>query len=188
MRSVLRIFAILAFFASAAFGQRGWQTIGDVCCFEKQLDGIVIRAQGGRVRISVWSATVVRVRYSLQAKFSERPSFAVSPGAFQGSTPAFQVDDSAQQLSVNTTGLVVRIEKSPLRIVFQDASRNVISQDQPYRPPVFDRNAFKVWKATPHDEHYFGLGDKTWPIDHRNLAFTICNTNIFLLQKSTDPL
>src|SRR5260370_162355 len=188
MRSVLRIFAILAFFASAAFAQSGWQTIGDVSSFEKQPDGIVIRAQRGRVRISVLSPTVVRVRYSLQAKFSERPSFAVSPGAFQGATPAFQVDDSAQQLSVNTTGLVVRIEKSPLRIVFQDASGNVISQDQPDRPPVFDRNAFKVWKAMPEDEHYFGLGDKTGPMDHRNLAFTMWNTDIFGWQESTDPL
>src|SRR5260370_30919563 len=188
MRSVLRIFAILAFFASEAFAQAGWQSSRDGSSFEKQPGRIVIRAQRGRGRISVLSPTVVRVRYSLQAKFSERPSFAVSPGAFQGATPAFQVDGSAQQLSVNTTGLVVRIEKSPLRIVFQDASGNVISQDQPDRPPVFGRNAFKVWKAMPEDEHYFGLGDKTGPMDHRNLAFTMWNTDIFGWQESTDPL
>ena len=122
MRSLILVktFAILVFFASAAFPQSGWQTIGDVSSFEKRADGIEIRAQRGHVRLSVLSPTVVRVRYSLQGKFSERPSFAVLPGAFQGAVPALQVEDSAQQLSLSTGALVVRIEKSALRIAFQD--------------------------------------------------------------------
>ena len=194
MRSLIlvRTFAILAFFASTAFAQSEWQTAGDASSFEKRADGIEIRAQRGRVRISVLSPTVARVRYSLQSNFSERPSFAVLPLAFQGAIPVFQVEDSAQRISLNTGALVVRVEKSPLRIVFQDASGNVISQDEPDRPPVFDHTAegtaFKVWKAMPEDEHYFGLGDKTGPMDHRNLAFTMWNTDIFGWQESTDPL
>ncbi len=48
--------------------------------------------------------------------------------------------------------------------------------------------AFKVWKTMPEDEHYFGLGDKTGPMDHRNLAFTMWNTDQFGWQESTDPL
>lgn len=40
----------------------------------------------------------------------------------------------------------------------------------------------------PEDEHYFGLGDKTGPMDHRDLAFTMWNTDAFGWQESTDPL
>ena len=40
----------------------------------------------------------------------------------------------------------------------------------------------------PEDEHYYGLGDKTGPLDHRNLAFTMWNTDAFGWQESTDPL
>ena len=40
----------------------------------------------------------------------------------------------------------------------------------------------------PLDEHYFGLGDKTGPLDRRNEAFTIWNTDAYRFQESTDPL
>src|SRR5438128_1323122 len=82
----------------------------------------------------------------------------------------------------------VRIFKSPLRIVFVDPSGQVISQDQPGYPVSFDDDAFRVWKSMPEDEHYFGLGDKTGPLDHRGLAFTMWNTDVFGWQESTDPL
>src|SRR5207302_8531812 len=113
-------------------------------------DGIEIRAQHGRVRISVASPTVVRVQYSLHEQFSQRVSFAVMPDAFHGETPTLKVEDSAQHLSLETGALVILIEKSPLRIFFQDASGKVIEEDQPDRPPVFNVTtegaAFKVWK------------------------------------------
>lgn len=193
MRILIRIFAAFALLvASTAAAAQAWQTIGDVSSFEKRPDGIEIRAQRVRVRISILTPTVVRVQYSLQQQFSDRLSFAVLPDAFHGETPNLQIDDSAQQLSLNTGAMVVRIEKSPLRIVFQDSSGKVIEQDQPDRPPTFnvtsEGTAFKVWKTMPEDEHYFGLGDKTGPMDHRNLAFTMWNTDQFGWQESTDPL
>jgi alpha-glucosidase len=194
MRILTRIVAALAVLLAsrAATAQIGWQTSGDVSSFEKRPDGIDVHAQRGRVRITVLSPTVIRVQYSLQEKFSERPSFAVLPDAFPGETPNLQVEDSTQQLSLSTGALVIRIEKSPLRIAFQDASGKVIEQDQPNRPPTFNvaakGTAFKVWKTMPEDEHYFGLGDKTGPMDHRNLAFTMWNTDQFGWQESTDPL
>ena len=40
----------------------------------------------------------------------------------------------------------------------------------------------------PQDEHYFGLGDKTGPLDHRGMAFSMWNTDAYGWQESTDPL
>jgi alpha-glucosidase len=39
----------------------------------------------------------------------------------------------------------------------------------------------------PDDEHYFGLGDKTGPLDRRDGAFTLWNTDTGI-QESTDPI
>ena len=193
MRGPMRIVVALLFLlVSAAGAQSALQAMGDVSSFAKQANGIEIQAQRGRLRISVLSPTVIRVRYSLLDKFSERQSFAVLPGAFQGETPPFEVENSVQQLSVKTSALLVRVEKSPLRIVFQDAAGKIISQDQPGRPALFPQTAgatgFQIWKAMPEDEHYFGLGDKTGPMDHRNLALTMWNTDAFGWRESTDPL
>jgi alpha-glucosidase len=40
----------------------------------------------------------------------------------------------------------------------------------------------------PADEHYFGLGDKTGPIDRRGHAFSMWNTDSYRFQESTDPI
>ena len=47
---------------------------------------------------------------------------------------------------------------------------------------------FRVTKVSPPDEHYFALGDKTGPLDRRNMAFSMWNTDAFGFQESTDPI
>jgi alpha-glucosidase len=193
MRIFLRLSLSVAFATAPALAQTGWQTIGDVSSYEQRADGVEVTAQRGHVRVTALSPTVVRVRYTLQGhtlqdERSERTSFAVLPNAFSGDAPKLQLRDSANDLSLNTGSLIVRIYKSPLRIAFLSAAGDVISEDQPASPPAFQGSEFKVWKAMPEDEHYFGLGDKSGPMDHRDLAFTMWNTDIFGWQESTDPL
>jgi len=189
MRSAEKFVLIACFcIPPLAIAQLGWNTLGNVSAFEKNADGIEIHAERGRVRISVLSPTVVRVRYTLQNQFLDRPSFAVLPKAFHGDAQKWQVEESANDVSLNTGRLTVRAYKSPLRIAFSRSDGTVISEDLPSSPASFNGTEFKVWKSMPEDEHYFGLGDKTGPMDHRNLAFTMWNTDIFGWQESTDPL
>jgi alpha-glucosidase len=56
------------------------------------------------------------------------------------------------------------------------------------RARSLDGDAFRIYKTMPLDEHYFGLGDKTGPLDRRNEAFTLWNTDAYRFQESTDPL
>src|SRR3989442_1545840 len=46
----------------------------------------------------------------------------------------------------------------------------------------------RVWKSMPADEYYYGLGDKAGPMNRRNQAFTMWNTDAFGWQEATDPL
>ena len=180
--------ALIVILASAAFAQAGWQTLGDFTSLDKRPEGVEIQAQRGRVRISALSPNVVRVRYSRGAEFPEKQSFAVLPDAFRGDAPSLKINESGQEVSIETGAIAVRVYKAPLRVAFLDVKGNVISQDQPDLPPEFSGAAFQVWKSMPEDEHYFALGDKAGPMDHRNLAFTMWNTDAFGWQESTDPL
>jgi alpha-glucosidase len=183
------LLALLFFVGPCVRAQAGWQTIGNVSSFEKTSDGITIRAQRGSIRVSVLSPTVVRVRYSQQNQFSDRVSFAVLPERFRRvEYPQWQLQDSPRDISLTTGAITARIYKSPARITFLRGDGSVISEDLPASPPAFNGSEFKVWKSMPEDEHYFGLGDKTGPMDHRNLAFTMWNTDAFGWQESTDPL
>ena len=52
----------------------------------------------------------------------------------------------------------------------------------------FHSDSYRVFKKMPMDEHYFGLGDKVGPLDRRDQAFRLWNTDAFRFQESTDPL
>lgn len=52
----------------------------------------------------------------------------------------------------------------------------------------FHGASYQIHKTMPRNEHYFGLGDKTRPLDRRREAFTLQATAAFHLQESTDPL
>ena len=75
---------------------------------------------------------------------------------------------------------------STLKITVRDPAGEILQQDA--LPLRFDGDSFRIYKAMPLDEHFFGLGDKTGPLDRRNEAFTLWNTDAYRFQESTDPL
>jgi alpha-glucosidase len=73
-------------------------------------------------------------------------------------------------------------------VIFLNQAGEIILQDHPRYPVAWNGKEFRVWKSMPEDEHYFGLGEKPGPLDHRNQAFTNWNTDAYGWQESTDPL
>ena len=187
MRPVSKAWWWVLFVACASLAHAQWHALGDVSAVQSLANGVELTAGVARVQVLALSPGVVRLRYAPQGSFPRDSSFAVLPDAFPDA-PKVQVKDASDAVVVNTGSLQVRVLKSPLRVVFQDAHGQVIAQDQPNEPVSFNGSAFRVWKAMPIDEHYFGLGDKTGPLDHRELAFTLWNTDNFGWQESTDPL
>jgi alpha-glucosidase len=78
------------------------------------------------------------------------------------------------------------VNRSDLRITIRDRSGKILLEDA--APLHFDGSAFRIIESMPADEHYFGLGDKTGPLDRRNHAYTMWNTDAYRFQESTDPL
>ena len=178
---------VLLFLPCALLGQAQWHPLGDITSVQKLDNGMELSAGAARVRITALSPAVVRLRYSQQASFPADHSFAVLPKAFPEGVK-LHIKDSTESVALDTGRIEVRVLKSPLRVIFLDASGQVISEDHPNDPVSFNGSAFRVWKSMPIDEHYFGLGDKTGPLDHRDLAFTMWNTDMFGYQESTDPI
>ena len=186
MRPAARISIFVVLSACVAFGQAQWRPLGDVTAVERLPNGVELRAGAAHVRVTVLAPTVVRLRYSPQGSFGPDQSFAVLPDAFPN-PPTIQANESGDAVTLDTGAMQMRIVKSPLRIVFLDQGGQVISEDDPRYPVSFDGSAFRVWKSMPLEEHYFGLGDKTGPLDRRDLAFTMWNTDVGY-QESTDPI
>ncbi|HYG97906.1 MAG TPA: glycoside hydrolase family 31 protein [Terriglobales bacterium] len=179
--------AVLLVLMSATPLLSQWQSVGDVNSVTHVPGGIELRTSGATVRVTALSPSVVRVRYAKGDSLPKRDSFAVVENT--GFTaPSTNPKESADAIEFSTGKLIVRVEKASARVVFLSPDNKVMLQDHPNYPVVWNGSEFRVYKSMPADEHYFGLGDKAGPLDHRDSAFTMWNMDAFGWQQGTDPV
>ena len=148
-------------------------------------NGIEVRAGDLHERVTALRDDVLRVRVWRGDTPPEDASWAVLPEARHSSAVATG-DSDKDHFGFHTKKLSLAIDKKTLQLTVRDEAGNIIQEDA--RPVRFEGTAFRVSKTMPLDEHYFGLGDKTGPLDRRNEAFSLWNTDAYRFQESTDPI
>jgi alpha-glucosidase len=150
-------------------------------------NGVEIKSGTAVMQVTALRDDLLRVRVGANGKLPEDASWAVLPAS---RTATVQVKPESNEKSVGfaTAKLRVTIERQPLAMTVTDLAGNVIVQDLPEHPVEFHGAEFRIYKHSPEDEHYFGLGDKPGPLDRRNEAFTDWNTDAFGWQESSDPI
>ena len=147
--------------------------------------GIELRDGTLLMQITAMRDDVIRLRASRTGTLPEDASWAVLPEARAASVVVVQ-DRDEKSVGFHTASLRVRIDRANGLLTLLDASGKIIQQDA--EPLQFEGDRFRIAKAMPLDEHYFGLGDKTGAFDHRDEAFRMWNTDAYAWQESTDPL
>lgn len=148
-------------------------------------NGVVIGDGSATEEIYAVRNDILRVRITPGGKMPEDASWAVLPGPLHASV-SVKPESSATTYGFRTADLDVQVNRSDMRLTVRDLSGKIIQQDA--LPVRFEGTSFRVYKTMPLDEHYFGLGDKTGPLDRRHEAFTDWNTDAYRFQESTDPL
>jgi len=148
-----------------------------------------IEVYSGRAIIQVLALRddAIRVRIARDGALPEDASWAVLPSA-RRQRASITPESSDAAVGFRTKSLHVQIDRSTLRLSLTDLAGTVLQEDAAGWPLEFHDKAFRIYKQMPSDEHYFGLGDKTGPLDRRNQAFTLWNTDAYSFQESTDPL
>ena len=153
-------------------------------------NGVEIECENGRMQITVLQDDVIRVRATRSTSFPQKYSYAVLPvpagSQPSATTTAPRVQESTDAIEVSTGALQVRVDRRNSSLSVLTADGTEIARDA--AGITWRGDAFTVTKFMPEDEHYFGLGDKAGPLDHRNQAFTMWNTDAYAWQESTDPL
>lgn len=149
-------------------------------------NGLRIETSSGAViQIAALRDDVIRIRASASASLPDDASWAV-PEDVRQSSVAVQREDTADALGFRTGAVHVSIARGDLRLTVRDNhGRTLFAESAALR---FQGASFRITEAMPPDEHYFGLGDKAGPLDRRNRAFTLWNTDAYRFQESTDPL
>jgi alpha-glucosidase len=173
--------------AAEAQQNSGFVRLDRVTASHATANGIEIRSGAAVMNITALRDDVLRVRVGAAGQLPEDASWAVLP-ASRTSTVAVTPETSATAVGFKTAKLRVSIQKDPLQLTVTDLDGHVIAQDLPGRPVEYHGAAFRIYRKSPADEHYFGLGDKPGPLDRRNAAFVDWNTDAYHWQESTDPL
>jgi len=142
---------------------------------------------GLQMEVTALNDDVLRVRLSLRDQSAEDASWVV-PAALRARTLAIQSTQRGAATEFRTQHLNVRIETAPLRLTVADLSGHIISADAPEKAAEIAGGAFTLRKRMPEAEHYFGLGDKTGPLDRRGETFVNWNTDAYGFGESTDPI
>ena len=148
-------------------------------------DGVAIEQDSTREEITALRDDVIHIRIGRNGTMPEDASWAVLPEALH-SRVAVTPESSEASFGFRTKSMQVQIARSDLRMTIRDLAGNVVQQDA--LPVHFDGESFRIYKTMPLDEHYFGLGDKTGPLDRRDEAFSDWNTDAYRFQESTDPI
>lgn len=147
-------------------------------------DGIEVRSGAALLRVDAIGERILRVRVSRDGVLPEDASWAV-PAPVRAAR--VRVQPLAGGAGFATGALRVRVQPGTLRLRVEDAQERTVLEDQP-RAVAFDGAAFEVRKRMPAGERYFGLGDKTGPLDRRGGAFVHWNTDVGRFGEATDPL
>ena len=150
--------------------------------------GMEIQCDSGTIQIVALREDVLRITISPTSVLPEDASWAVLSASRVSRVDVTRMQN-AEAVGFDTQLLHVRVDRSTLGITVTDSAGNVISRDA--RPVEFNKGAaagFQVWKEMPEDEHYFGLGDKTGPLDRRGNSYVMWNTDAYRFQEGTDPL
>jgi alpha-glucosidase len=148
-------------------------------------NGIDVQGADLRLRIVALREDVLRITMAHGSTLPEDASWAVLPSARSSRVPVV-MDAGSDHIGFHTRTLIVEVDRKTLQIKVRNSAGNILQGDA--RPIRFDGVSFRIYKSMPLDEHYFGLGDKTGPLDRRNQAFTLWNTDAYRFQESTDPL
>ena len=180
--AVAFLFEVAAAFSAAA---AGWHHIENLEHVERLPDGVELTAGASKVRITAFRDGIVRVRVAPRGTFGKDYSWAIVESPLP---PPVRLEDRSNDLRLDTGRVIVIINKAPLLISFADPSGKVLLADEPALPMAWEGTRVQVWKKMPAEEYYFGLGDKPGPMNRRNHAYTMWNTDFFGWQESDDPL
>jgi alpha-glucosidase len=160
---------------------------------------------GGSFSIQVQEAALFRVRHKAAGGYREPRTWAIAPQAGQDvawegrlrddtggfSHPAAQLARHDGQISLRTDALSVTVQEHPLVLSWHDGQGGLLVSDRP-TSAYFESprtGAVRHYLQRDRAERYYGLGDKTGPLDlHGRRLRTLALDSLGYDPQHGDPL
>jgi alpha-glucosidase len=163
-----------------------WESIGNLQPAGRNANEFIFHHAHATVVLQVLAPDLIRVRCVHASSLPPDHSYAVVKTDWPNVKVDFSNDRKYQ--SIRTGQLEARIQLSPFRIAFYDPEGELLSKDSDTQGIAWNGDRVRVWKWEPADEHYFGFGEKSTPLDKRGRSLVMWNRDPEGFDASSEPL
>ena len=134
-------------------------------------------ADGSALSLHVLAADMVKVWFDPTATFTRRnPSFAVV-NEQPDSSLTFDLHEESNAWELFTPQLRIRMNKKPMQLQIFDKWQKLIFSDYQEQGHLADGSATSARKLLRSDEQFYGLGEKSGPLNRRGRSYTMWNSD-----------
>ena len=177
---------LLAVYTTAAQEKKAAET-----CLDYAVAGNTVTftcESGARLQLQFSSSTVVRVWFDPTGELHRRnPSFAVVHEVLED-VGEIRVNDEPASFEIYTAQLRVRLNKNPMQLLIYDKWQRLIFSDYKDRGHVANGTQVIAHKVLRGDEQFYGLGEKSGPLNRRGRAYKMWNSDRPCYSTQEDPL
>ena len=173
MKHTAYLCALLLAFVSLTL--RAADRVGDCLSYRQEGRAVTfLLNDSSAVQLRLCSPSVVRVWFAPDGRFQRNnPSFAVVEEDLED-VGDIRVDEQNACYEIFTAKLRIRVGKAPFRLQVFDKYQKLLFSDHADRGHLSDGQRKTEYKTLRRDEHFFGLGEKTGPLDRRGEAYKMC--------------
>jgi alpha-glucosidase len=177
------------------------EKIGPVASLQRTENAVTLKCRdNSHVQLTILAPDLIRVRVAFTKPIPTRDhSWAIAKDNWQ--TPRWNLNETADLITITTDELEVVIRRSPLLIDFRDArTHQLLNADE--RPMSYDAKGtlasmmfdpkagmfVAASKKLGFDEHFYGLGEKAARLDKRRSSFINWNSDTPGYTEGKDPI
>lgn len=143
------------------------------------------------LELSIFSAYIIRLRFSANGSFNRDFSYAVRPNFIPQETE-IAFEENAETYVIRTIAVVCKIVKENLKVHFHtEAGLPILEDDTGFHWETnrqLNGNYVYCSKKIQEGEYYFGLGDKTTELNLRGKRLQNWSSDKYGFEKETDPI
>ena len=134
------------------------------------------------------SDDVIKVWYEPTGVFNRHnASFAIISEELED-VKNIQVEEQTQSFEIFTSKLRIRVNKHPFQLQLFDKYQKLLLSDFKDQGLISDSSKIISYKTLRHDEQFFGLGEKSGPLNRRGRNYKMWNSDKPCYSPTEDPL
>ena len=167
---------------------------GSIREFRRPADGVFefLADNGVLLQIALVASSIVRFRFSPDARFEDDFSYALDP-EFSEPVPEHEFIEFADGFAIKTGSISIRVTRLGLKTTITDTrTGRILCQDEKGYHWADDKihggEIVKMSKVCQNGEYFYGLGDKSCDLNLRGRRFELWGSDTYAYGPESDPL